>query len=95
MTVNEIIEKLGEHGVFPHRDDVLLYVKRYSNKKGGTAEKLSFDEFCPSFTPNNESNYAWKVRTGSFNKETLRKTLSAFRTHFAVEAKAEDLRKKL
>ena len=92
MTVNDIIEKLGEHGVFPHRDDVLLYVNRYSKKQGGTADRLSFDEFCPSFTPRNEPAYAWKFRTGNFNKETLRKTLSAFRTHFAVEAKAEELR---
>ena len=95
MTVNDIIEKLGEHGVFPHRDDVLLYVNRYARERRATADRLTFDEFCPSFTPRNESAYAWKFQKSNFNKETMRKTLSAFRTHFAVEAKAEELRKKL
>lgn len=48
ITANEIMEILGEHGSFPHKDEVYLFVRRF-DRNGDN--RLLYSEFCDAFTP--------------------------------------------
>ena len=48
ITANEIMEVLGEHGSFPHKDEVYLFVRRF-DRNGDN--RLLYSEFCDAFTP--------------------------------------------
>jgi len=48
VTASEILEVLGEHGSYPHKDEVYLFVRRY-DRDGDS--RLLFLEFCDAFTP--------------------------------------------
>lgn len=48
ITANEILEVLGEHGSFPHKDEVYLFVRRF-DRNGDN--RLLYSEFCDAFIP--------------------------------------------
>lgn len=48
VTAGEIIESMGVHGAYPHKDDVYLYIRRFDKSGDG---KISFQEFSDSLMP--------------------------------------------
>lgn len=48
VTGPEIIDALACYGVFPHKHDVYLFVRRYDRDSDG---RLVYSDFCDAFTP--------------------------------------------
>jgi len=48
ITGPDLIDSLALFGVFPHKQDVYLWLKRYDRDADG---KLAFTDFCDAFTP--------------------------------------------
>ena len=91
VTAGEILDVLGEHGSFPHRDEVYLFVRRYDRDGDG---RLLYSEFRDAFTPYDQSvacqierRPAYHTERGYnrmqfFAPETRQIYLEAFRAHF-------------
>jgi len=48
VTGPEITEALADNGLYPHKDDVYLFVRRYDNDSDG---RILYSDFCEAFTP--------------------------------------------
>jgi len=48
VTAPELVDILNELGLYAHRDDVYLFVRRYDKNSDG---RLLYSEFCDAFTP--------------------------------------------
>ena len=48
VTGPEIHEALNELGIYPHKDDVYLFVRRYDKDSDG---RILYSDFCDAFTP--------------------------------------------
>ena len=57
VTAGEILEVLGEHGSYPHKDDVYLFLRRYDRDGDG---RLLFTEFRGAFMPYDQ-NVAYQI----------------------------------
>mmetsp|Transcript_42500 Transcript_42500/g.40755 ORF Transcript_42500/g.40755 Transcript_42500/m.40755 type:complete len:131 (-) Transcript_42500:363-755(-) len=44
----ELVESLGDLGVYSHKEDVYLFVRRYDKDSDG---RLLYSDFCDAFTP--------------------------------------------
>lgn len=44
----ELVESLGDNGLYAHKDNVYLFVRRYDKDSDG---KLLYSDFCDAFTP--------------------------------------------
>lgn len=63
VSISDLKSGLSEIGVFPSMDDLELYIKRYDKNFDS---RLTFAEFCDSFTPN-DNYYATMVNRRSSN----------------------------
>lgn len=48
ITGHEIVEALADFGVFPHKEDVYLFIRHYDRDCDG---RLLFSDFCDAFCP--------------------------------------------
>ena len=48
---DEMMNALADLGVYPHKDDVYLFVRRYDKNNDG---RIVFSEFINAFKPSNE-----------------------------------------
>ena len=48
---DKIMNALADLGVYPHKDDVYLFVRRYDKNNDG---RIVFSEFIDAFKPSNE-----------------------------------------
>jgi Ca2+-binding EF-hand superfamily protein len=48
ITAPELVDVLVELGLYAHRDDVYLFVRRYDKDSDG---RLLYSDFCDAFTP--------------------------------------------
>lgn len=104
VTAPELVDVLGELGIYAHRDNVYLFVRRYDKNSDG---RILYSEFCDAFTPKS-STHAITLNSRSayylhhsypkneyFTRDTRDLFLRTFKVHFSVEESAELLRKKL
>lgn len=104
VTAPEIVDALAELGMYAHRDDVYLFVRRYDRDSDG---RVHYSDFCDAFTPKAahhaaslnsrkayylHNNYS---KNEYFTRETRDLFLKTFKVHFTVEESAELLRKRL
>ena len=55
ITGPDLIDNLAQYAVFPHKQDVYLWLKRYDRDADG---KIVFTDFCDAFTPLLDSGLA-------------------------------------
>ena len=91
-------------GLYPLRDDIDLFVKRYDRNDDG---RLRYSEFCDAFVPKSisyssdiNSRKSYYLPNGYpkneyFLRDTRDQYLKTLKIHFAVETSAEYLRKRL
>jgi Ca2+-binding EF-hand superfamily protein len=104
VTGPELSEAISDLGVYVHRDDVYLFVRRYDRDSDG---RLLYSDFCEAFTPKNpthssilNSRKAYYLhhsypKSEFFTRDTRDLILKTFKVHFSVEESAELLRKRL
>ena len=104
ITAPELVDTLNEIGLYAHREDVYLFVRRYDKDSDG---RMLYSDFCDAFTPkssyhasNLNSRKAYYLhgryhKFEYFTREVRDQYMRAYRTHFSVEESAELLRKRL
>jgi hypothetical protein len=104
VTVPEMIEALADYGVFPHKEDVYLFMRRYDRDSDG---RLLFSDFCDAFCPSEimvaqtlNKREAYHLHRGYakpmyFCTQTRDIYFKTMRLHFTVEESNELLRKRL
>ena len=50
ITAPELVDTLSEIGLYAHREDVYLFVRRYDKDSDG---RMLYSDFCDAFTPKN------------------------------------------
>lgn len=101
----ELVDNLGELGMYANRDNLYLFVRRYDNDSDG---RVQYSDFCNAFTPKSSyhssmlngrrANYMHQSgldRRDYFTRETRDLFLKTWRVHLSVEESAEFLRKRL
>lgn len=53
VTSPELVEALGDLGLYSHKDDVYMFVRRYDKDSDG---RLLYSDFCDAFTPKSYSH---------------------------------------
>ena len=48
VTGPEVNDALGDYGVFPHKEDVYLFIRHYDRDSDG---RLLYSDFCDAFCP--------------------------------------------
>jgi len=48
VSTPELVDSLAELGLYAHKDDVYLFVRRYDKDSDG---RLLYSDFCDAFTP--------------------------------------------
>lgn len=101
----ELVDNLGDLGMYANRDNLYLFVRRYDNDNDG---RIMYSDFCNAFTP--KSSYhsnllngrrafymhqAHSDRRDYFTRDTRDLFLKTWRVHLTVEESAEFLRKRL
>lgn len=104
VTAPELVDALSMLGVFAHKEDVYLFVRRYDKDSDG---RVLYSDFCEAFTPKAfhhastlNSRKAYYLhhsypKQEFFSRETRELLLKTFKVHFSVEESAELLRKRL
>jgi Ca2+-binding EF-hand superfamily protein len=105
ITAPELVETLHSYGLYVHKDDIYLFVRRYDKDSDG---RLHYSDFCDAFTPKDvhqastlNLRKAYYLHQPSYRKYEyfLRDTrdlfLRTFKVHCTVEESAELLRKRL
>ena len=100
----DLIESLADLGIFPHKDDVYLYIRRYDRNGDG---KISFQEFSDAMIPVDVAQAASLLRrpahhsTNGYNParyfmmETREMLLHTLRLQLNGEDQVEMIRKRL
>lgn len=101
ITSPDLTEALADYGLYPHKDDVYLFVRRYDRDSDG---RVLYSDFCDAFCPKDslsssvlnrrEAFHLHKgyQRTQYFQKATRDMFMRVIRTHFSIEESAELLR---
>lgn len=105
VTTPELVDALGDLGLYANRDNVYLFTRRYDRDSDG---RLLYSDFCNAFTPKSSSHaltlssrsayylhHSHYAKHEYFTRDTRDLFLRTFRTHFNVEESAELLRKRL
>lgn len=104
LTAPELTDSLNDSGIYVHKDDVYLFVRRYDKDSDG---RLHYSDFCDAFTPKSyhhastlNSRKAYYLhhsypKNEFFTRDTRDLFLKTFKVHFNVEQSAELLRKRL
>ena len=61
VTAPELIDSLSDLGMYAHRDNVYLFVRRYDKDSDG---RILYSDFCDAFTPK-ASHHAATLNTRS------------------------------
>ena len=48
LTGPDLMDNLAQFGIYPHKEDVYLWLKRYDRDADG---RMAFTDFCDAFTP--------------------------------------------
>mmetsp|Transcript_34776 Transcript_34776/g.25928 ORF Transcript_34776/g.25928 Transcript_34776/m.25928 type:complete len:151 (-) Transcript_34776:174-626(-) len=100
----ELVDSLSSLGLYAHKDDVYLFLRRYDKDSDG---RLLYSDFCDAFSPKDSSmssllssRRAYFLHKGIpkkeyFSPKTRDLFLRTFKVHFGVEESAELLRKRL
>ena len=101
VTGADITDALADYGLYPHKDDVYLFVRRYDRDSDG---RILYSDFCDAFCPKDGLSasilnkrqaihlHKGYLRTQYFTKVTRDMYMRVLRTHFSIEESAELLR---
>jgi len=51
VTSGDLTDVLADYGLYPHKDDVYLFVRRYDRDTDG---RILYSDFCDAFCPKDE-----------------------------------------
>lgn len=104
MSSYDFEDALRDLGVYPAREDLRLFIKRYDRSYD---ERLNYSEFCDAFTPKAPHHASALTarkpyhypkndpRQYYFVRETKDLLAQTFKVHFRCENSAEFVRKRL